>query len=74
MSTSDAFVWVMCDSCNEQEEAQLPFVYPNDMLGRNGKGGRYDHANPHVPKGWEQFDGDKHECPSCVEARAELSA
>lgn len=75
MSTSDAFVWLMCDSCNdEQEEVSLPFVYPNDMMGRNGRGGRYDHEHPHIPKGWQKVGDDKHECPNCVEARAEMSA
>lgn len=69
MSTSDAYVRIMCDTCNEEEEAELPFMYP-DYSGRNG---RYDHTKPILPRGWKCVGDDRHECPDCIEARSDAA-
>lgn len=58
---SDAFVRVTCDLCGNEEECELPFVYPT-LSGNNG---RYDHDNPRLPKGWKARAYGTHWCDEC---------
>jgi hypothetical protein len=66
VSTSDAYVRIVCDTCGEAEEVALPFSYPN----YTGTGGHYDHTCARLPKDWECVGDDRHECLDCIEQRS----
>jgi hypothetical protein len=65
MSTTDAYVKVICNSCGEEEEAELPFVY-GGMMHTDG---RYDHKKPRLPYGWAKQGEDEHFCHACADER-----
>jgi len=65
MSTTDAFVRVICDACGDEEEAELPFVY-DSFSGANG---HYDHKKPRLPYGWAKKGDDEHFCHGCAGER-----
>lgn len=67
MSTTDAYVRIICDTCKEEEEAELPYVYMNQY----GSCGHYNHLNPRLPDGWKTIGKDQHMCADCCEAYEE---
>jgi len=67
VSIIDAYVHIMCNQCQDEEEVDLPFVYMNQF----GGGGHYDHRKPRLPRGWVKTGEDEHLCEDCAAARDE---